>query len=599
MSTGGTGGSGGVLNCTSVTPCGGSVVGEWTVSSSCLKLSGDMDVSRLSLGCATVPVTGSLSTTGTFVAKADGTYTDSTTTTGTVSFPLAPACLSVSSVQVMCDRAADIFSAAGWKTAACTETNGQCTCGLGTTQQGGLGQVVPYTVPTGTYTTSANTLTVDILNYSYCTAGNTLTLTPQMSGLTGTVTLQKQGGGMGGAAGSGGGTTGGSAGTGGGAGVGGAGATAGMDASGGSSGQGGAGGAAGAMTGGSAGTGGAAGSGGAGGAAAGSGGSAGGTPMGERPCDIYAAGNAPCVAAHSTVRALFAAYNGNLYQVKRADGMTKDVPVKTVGGFADSSQQESFCSGSTCTMWRIYDQSGNGNFLEAETPASTVGGKQGMTAANAAAESLNVSGNKVYSLYTRPSQAYWRDGSMTGLPLGADPQGVYMVTSGTHFNSGCCYNYGNAQTSRTYEGGPTMDSVYFGNCTIWGRGAGSGPWVMADMEDGIVSGHDTGTNNSSPSMAFPYVTAMEKNNGTTEFAIRGSNAASGTLTTIYKGALPNGKNPMKKEGAIVLGSGGDCCYSNNNASEGTFYEGAILDGYPSDATEASVHANIVSAGYGK
>jgi hypothetical protein len=123
---------------------------------------------------------------------------------------------------------------------------------------------------------------------------------------------------------------------------------------------------------------------------------------------------------------------------------------------------------------------------------------------------------------------------------------------------------------------------------------------MADMEDGIVSGRDTGVNMNSPSMAFPYVTAMEKNNGTSEFAIRGANAGTaGNLTTMYKGALPNGKNPMKKEGAIVLGSGGDCCYSNNNASEGTFYEGAIVAGYPSDATEAAVHANIVSAGYGK
>jgi peptidoglycan hydrolase-like protein with peptidoglycan-binding domain len=144
-----------------------------------------------------------------------------------------------------------------------------------------------------------------------------------------------------------------------------------------------------------------------------------------------------------------------------------------------------------------------------------------------------------------------------------------------------------------------MDSVYFGNCTILGRGAGNGPWVMADMEDGILSGQNTGQNNNSPSMPFPYVTAMEKNNGTTEFAIRGSNATTGTLTTMYKGALPNGKSPMRKEGAIVLGSGGDCCYSNNNASEGTFYEGAIVDGYPSDATENAVHANIVSAGYGR
>ena len=95
------------------------------------------------------------------------------------------------------------------------------------------------------------------------------------------------------------------------------------------------------------------------------------------------------------------------------------------------------------------------------------------------------------------------------------------------------------------------------------------------------------------------MTALEKNNGTTEYTIRGADATTGSLGTYYKGKLPAGKNPMKKQGAIVLGSGGDCCYSNNNASQGTFYEGAIVAGYPSDATDAAVQSNIVGAGYGK
>ena len=40
--------------------------------------------------------------------------------------------------------------------------------------------------------------------------------------------------------------------------------------------------------------------------------------IGQRPCDIYAADNTPCVAAHSTARSLYAKYDGALYQVKRA-----------------------------------------------------------------------------------------------------------------------------------------------------------------------------------------------------------------------------------------------------------------------------------------
>lgn len=50
---------------------------------------------------------------------------------------------------------------------------------------------------------------------------------------------------------------------------------------------------------------------------------------------------------------------------------------------------------------------------------------------------------------------------------------------------------------------------------------------------------------------------------------------------------------MKKEGAVVLGTGGD----NSNWAQGTFYEGVMTKGYPSDQTENAVQANIVRAGY--
>jgi hypothetical protein len=573
--------------CTSVSPCGGDVVGTWNVTSSCLTLPNNLNVALVGLGCASVPITSSsLQTTGTYTAKADGTFTDNTTTKGSVSFPLAPACLSISSVPTTCDRMSGIFAALGWTMATCTDTNGQCSCALSTDQKGGLGFVSPVATATGRYTVANNTLTTnDGLEYSYCAAGNQLSVTPLMPGLVGKLVLQKEGTTAGGASGTGGASSGGN-GTGGG--LSGGTSSGGVGAGGKSTGGGGAGGTT--STGGTPSTG-------------GSGGSTGGTAGGSGvnlPCDIYAAGNAKCIAAHSTIRALFKAYSGNLYQVKRAsDGTTKDIPAMSPGGFAASSQQDTFCTGTTCTITKIYDQSGSGNFVEAETPDSSVGGFKGQTAANATGESLTVGGNKVYSLYTKSSQAYWRDGSKSGMPLNAEPQGIYMVTSGKHFSSGCCYDYGSGETSRTYVAGPTMDAVYFGNGTTWGSGNGSGPWVMADLEGGVFSGATTGKNNNLMSHTSAYVTAIHNNNGTTEMSLKAADATTGTLTTYYKGALPAGKNPMKKQGSIVLGSGGDCCYSNNNASYGTFYEGAIVAGYPSDATDAAVQANVVSAGYGK
>src|SRR5204863_6014006 len=99
--TGGTGGSsassgtggtaGAPPNCPGGTQCGGSVVGTWTVASSCLAVSGDMDVMFASLGCKTVPVTGSLHVTGTRIAHRDGTYTGNRVTTGPSRFPRAAA----------------------------------------------------------------------------------------------------------------------------------------------------------------------------------------------------------------------------------------------------------------------------------------------------------------------------------------------------------------------------------------------------------------------------------------------------------------------------------------------------------------------------
>ncbi len=54
---------------------------------------------------------------------------------------------------------------------------------------------------------------------------------------------------------------------------------------------------------------------------------------GTGPCDIYASGGTPCVAAHSTTRALYGAYNGPLYQVRRSsDNTTRDIGVLSAGG---------------------------------------------------------------------------------------------------------------------------------------------------------------------------------------------------------------------------------------------------------------------------
>jgi len=309
-------------------------------------------------------------------------------------------------------------------------------------------------------------------------------------------------------------------------------------------------------------------------------------------CDIYASGGTPCVCAHSSVRALYDAYNGNLYQVQRqSDRVTKNIGLLAAGGHANATDQDEFCRGATCLVTIIYDQSGHGNDLHVGTPGGN--NPRGNTAANAAAESISIRGNKVYSIFIRPGEGYFRDGSRSGIATGSDPEGIYMVTSGTHVNSGCCFDYGNAEANRRDNGNAHMNAIYFGTSCWFGGCQGNGPWVQADLENGLFPGGSTRWNTNQRVFNERFVTAMEKNDGV-RFALKGGNSQSGGLTTLYNGTLPPGYSPMKKEGGIILGTGGD----DSSASQGTFYEGAMVKGYPSDATENSVQQNIVAAGYG-
>jgi hypothetical protein len=319
---------------------------------------------------------------------------------------------------------------------------------------------------------------------------------------------------------------------------------------------------------------------------------------GTGPCDIYASGGTPCVAAHSTVRALFGSYNGNLYQVRRSsDNTTRDVGVLAAGGVANAATQDSFCANTSCVITVVYDQSGHGNDLWYQG-SSVVPGSSQSRPASATSESLTVGGSKAYSLFINPGNGYWRDGHLTGIPTGSAPEGMYMVTSGTHVNGGCCFDYGNSETGRTADGPGAMDAINFGT-ECWFGGC-TGPWVQADLEFGLYSGGSQTWNQNQRAFPNRFVTATLKNNGTSRFAMKGSNAQSGSLFAVWDGALPPGYSPMRKQGAIEVGTGGDCCKPGGgaNLSAGTFYEGAMVSGFPSDATENAVQANIVAAGYG-
>jgi hypothetical protein len=312
------------------------------------------------------------------------------------------------------------------------------------------------------------------------------------------------------------------------------------------------------------------------------------------PCDTYASGGTPCVAAYSTVRALYASYNGPLYQVQRAsDSSYLSIGLLAAGGYVNAAPQVSFCSGTTCTITKIYDQSAN----HSDLPISWGGywhgpGPNGSdVGANAMALPVTVAGHQAYGVKITPGTGYRVD-NIT-VPTGSQPEGIYMVTSSNLYNNQCCMDFGSGETSHTDTGNGHMNAIEFGSACWFGGCTGSGPWVEADLENGMYS-TNTGPNTASnPGVHDPFVSAWEKNNGTSNFTLKYGNATSGGLTTTYSGPLPNGYSPMHEEADILLGTGGD----NSPGDTGEFFEGAITSGYPSDATENAVQAGLTTAGY--
>jgi len=318
----------------------------------------------------------------------------------------------------------------------------------------------------------------------------------------------------------------------------------------------------------------------------------------RRPCDIYAAGHTPCVAAHSTVRSLYADYSGALYQVRRAsDDATQDVGLLP-DGYANAATQDAFCANTTCTITKIYDQSPGKNDLAVASAGHYKGPGPNGSDLGAAADALPVTagGHQVYGVSISPGMGY-RNNRTSGVAVHGQPEGMYMVSSATHFNSGCCFDYGNAETSGTDTGAGHMDAVNVTRDLSWADcRERPGLGVQADLENGLFHWNRRSCNASANVSGgpHPFITAWLKNDGQKRFALKWGDAQSGRLNTIYSGALPAGYAPMRQEGAIILGIGGD----NSHASAGSFFEGVMTAGFPTDRADDAIQSNIVAVGYG-
>jgi hypothetical protein len=293
--------------------------------------------------------------------------------------------------------------------------------------------------------------------------------------------------------------------------------------------------------------------------------------------------------------------------------MTRDIG-SVAGGFADSAAQDAFCAGGTCSISIIYDQSPNNNDLK---PAPAGGAKPSPdNPANATDLKTTLNGNAVYGVFIKAGMGYRAGctGCGTPAPVGIavrdEPETQYMVTSANGLVNGCCFDYGNGETTSRDDGNGTMEAVYFGNGVVWGTGApgghNNGPWVMADLENGLYAGWENNQDqniSTNTALRLPFVTAVvvgdtaDKNGGRGRFALYGGDATFGPLKTMYDNIRPAkpGYVPMQKQGSIILGIGGD----NSNGAAGQWFEGVMASGAATVETINALQANIVAAGYGK
>lgn len=312
---------------------------------------------------------------------------------------------------------------------------------------------------------------------------------------------------------------------------------------------------------------------------------------GDLPGDIAARAGTPLVAAHSMMRALFAAYDGELFQVRRAsDAKTQDIGPASAGGTVDLTALSSFCSATTCSVSILYDQTSNANDLPQATAAN-----------QPTVMYWSTSDGKKWPMAVTMNRQWLRNrAKTTHIPTGSMSQTEYMVVHGAYFNGACCYDYGNMESTVRDDGAGTMSALYFGSSTDWTKGAGKGPWGMTDYENGLFAGavaDPGGTNAMYPSIAYPgnnLVTVLSKTNGTTQWALKAGNASTGALNTYWNGALPNGYSPLQQQGGLSLGEGGD----GSNGGSGAFSEGVVIANMTSDATDDAIQVNITSL-YGR
>ena len=205
------------------------------------------------------------------------------------------------------------------------------------------------------------------------------------------------------------------------------------------------------------------------------------------PCDIYAADGGPCVAAHSTIRALYATYNGPLYQVRKTDDArpTTSWPSRRAASRTRPTRTRS-AAPDACTISIIYDQSGHG-----EPPHQGARRAWPRRRPTTRRTRRRADHHQRPEGLRRPHRARHRlpeQHAPAAPPPATTPRRSTWSSPATSTTAAAASTTGTWRRNSRDNGEGTMEAVYFGTCTIWNKGAGNGPWVMGDLENGLWAG---------------------------------------------------------------------------------------------------------------
>jgi hypothetical protein len=151
--------------CTQTSPCGGEITGDWSIVSFCPDSSNAAPQEVKDICSDATVAFDTPMVSGTISFKADKTFSQSASASGTGYLVFPPSCLDQPGAKLTCPQVQDALmqNSTGQKW-TCTSANGGCRCGL---------QLADSATVTGTYTTSSNDLTLtgtgaDALASTYC-----------------------------------------------------------------------------------------------------------------------------------------------------------------------------------------------------------------------------------------------------------------------------------------------------------------------------------------------------------------------------------------------------------------------------------------------